>query len=130
MSSLFDPYGLGPICLKNRVVMAPMERSRARNADWAPEADTARYFAERAGAGLIVTGSIAISEWARTWAFEPGLYTPTQIRYRKLTRAVEQRIARRATAMNSAMPSNCRLVGKSEDMCRVQGGRGRRVGGE
>jgi len=79
MPSLFDPYDLGPIHLKNRIVMAPMERSRARNRDWAPEADTARYFSQRAGAGLIVTGSIAISEWARTWAFEPGLYTPTQI---------------------------------------------------
>jgi N-ethylmaleimide reductase len=79
MPSLFDPYDLGSIHLKNRIVMAPMERSRARNRDWAPEADTARYFSQRAGAGLIVTGSIAISEWARTWAFEPGLYTPTQI---------------------------------------------------
>ncbi|QJP13470.1 alkene reductase [Starkeya sp. ORNL1] len=79
MSSLFDPYDLGPVHLKNRIVMAPMERSRARNSDWAPEADTARYFSQRAGAGLIVTGSIAISPWARTWAFEPGLYTPTQI---------------------------------------------------
>src|SRR6201991_5079603 len=79
MPSLFDPYDLGPIHLKNRIVMAPMERSRARNCDWAPEADTARYFSQRAGAGLIVTGSIAISAWARTWAFEPGLYTPTQV---------------------------------------------------
>jgi N-ethylmaleimide reductase len=79
MPSLFGPYDLGPIRLKNRIVMAPMERSRARNREWAPEADTARYFSQRAGAGLIVTGSIAISEWARTWAFEPGLYAPTQI---------------------------------------------------
>jgi N-ethylmaleimide reductase len=51
MSSLFDPYDLGPIHLKNRIVMAPMERSRARNLDWAPEAETARYFSQRAGAG-------------------------------------------------------------------------------
>src|ERR1700755_3468323 len=79
MPSLFDPYDLGPIHLKNRIVMAPMERSRARNRDWAPEPDTARYFSQRAGAGLIVTGSIAISPWARTWAFEPGLYTESQI---------------------------------------------------
>lgn len=79
MPSLFDPYDLGPFHLKNRIVMAPMERSRARNPGWVPEADTARYFSQRAGAGLIVTGSIAISEWARTWAFEPGLYTEAQI---------------------------------------------------
>jgi len=79
MPTLFDPYDLGPFRLKNRVVMAPMERSRARNPGWVPEADTARYFAQRAGAGLIITGSISISEWARTWAFEPGLYTAAQI---------------------------------------------------
>ena len=79
MPSLFDPYDLGPFHLKNRLVMAPMERSRARNPGWVPEADTAQYFSQRAGAGLIVTGSIAISEWARTWAFEPGLYTEAQI---------------------------------------------------
>jgi 2,4-dienoyl-CoA reductase-like NADH-dependent reductase (Old Yellow Enzyme family) len=79
MPSLFDPYDLGPFHLKNRIVMAPMERSRARNPGWVPQADTARYFSQRAGAGLIVTGSIAISEWARTWAFEPGLYTDAQI---------------------------------------------------
>lgn len=79
MPSIFDPFDLGPIRLKNRIVMAPMERSRARNGDWVPQADTARYFAQRAAAAFIVTGSIAISEWARTWAFEPGLYTRTQI---------------------------------------------------
>jgi 2,4-dienoyl-CoA reductase-like NADH-dependent reductase (Old Yellow Enzyme family) len=89
MPSLFDPYDLGPIRLKNRVVMAPMERSRARNRDWVPEAETARYFSQRASAGLIVTGSIAISEWARTWAFEPGLYTAAQIEgWQRVTREV------------------------------------------
>jgi len=89
MPSLFDPYDLGPIRLKNRIVMAPMERSRARNLDWVPEAETARYFSQRAGAGLIVTGSIAISEWARTWAFEPGLYTAAQIEgWQRVTREV------------------------------------------
>ena len=92
MPSLFDPYDLGPIHLKNRIVMAPMERSRARNAGWIPDAETARYFSQRAGAGLIVTGSIAISPWARTWAFEPGLYTPAQIEgWRTVAKEVHDR---------------------------------------
>ena len=92
MPSLFDPYDLGPIHLKNRIVMAPMERSRARNPGWVPDADTARYFSQRAGAGLIVTGSIAISEWARTWAFEPGLYTEPQIEgWRRVANEVHDR---------------------------------------
>jgi N-ethylmaleimide reductase len=55
MPSLFDPYDLGPIRLKNRIVMAPMTRSRARNAAIAPDADTAIYYRQRASAGLIVT---------------------------------------------------------------------------
>lgn len=89
MPSLFDPYELGPFRLKNRIVMAPMERSRARNSEWAPDAVTARYFSQRAGAGLIITGSIAISPWARTWAFEPGLYTSKQIdAWRSVTKEV------------------------------------------
>lgn len=92
MPSLFEPYDLGPFHLKNRIVMAPMERSRARNPDWAPEADTALYFSQRAGAGLIITGSIAISPWARTWAFEPGLYTQTQVEgWSRVTTSVHQR---------------------------------------
>lgn len=92
MPSLFDPYDLGPIHLKNRIVMAPMERSRARNSGWVPDADTARYFSQRAGAGLIITGSIAISPWARTWAFEPGLYTPNQVAaWRNVTKEVHGR---------------------------------------
>lgn len=58
MSSLFDPYDLGPFRLKNRVVMAPMERSRARNPDWAPEAETARYFAQLHEQGGVIFGQI------------------------------------------------------------------------
>lgn len=64
MPSLFDPFDLGSIQLKNRIVMAPMERSSVRHSEVEPDADTARYFSRRAGAGLIVTGGIAISELA------------------------------------------------------------------
>jgi N-ethylmaleimide reductase len=39
MPSLFDPYNLGPIHLANRIVMAPMTRSRVRNAVLAPDAN-------------------------------------------------------------------------------------------
>jgi N-ethylmaleimide reductase len=79
MPSLFDPYNLGPIHLANRIVMAPMTRSRARNPALAPDADTARYYAQRAGAGLIVTEGAPISVEGRGWAFTPGIHTPEQI---------------------------------------------------
>jgi N-ethylmaleimide reductase len=89
MPSLFDPYDLGVIRLKNRIVMAPMERSRARNADLAPNSDTALYYAQRASAGLIVTGGVNISVEGRGWAFAPGIYSPKQIvAWKRVTDAV------------------------------------------
>lgn len=89
MPSLFDPYDLGPIRLANRVVMAPMERSRARNAAMAADANTARYFAQRAGAGLIITGSASISIEGHGWGFAPAIFTPEQVdAWRRVTEAV------------------------------------------
>jgi N-ethylmaleimide reductase len=79
MSSLFDPYHLGPIQLRNRAVMAPMTRSRVRNAALAPDADVALYYAQRAGAGLIVTEGVPVSLQGYGWAFTPGLFTAEQI---------------------------------------------------
>jgi N-ethylmaleimide reductase len=92
MPSLFDPYDLGPIRLKNRIVMAPMTRSRARNAAIAPDADTAIYYRQRASAGLIVTEGAPVSVEGRGWAFSPGIYRPEQIAaWRRVTDAVHAR---------------------------------------
>jgi N-ethylmaleimide reductase len=89
MPSLFEPYALGPIHLANRIVMAPMTRSRARNPMLAPDSDTALYYAQRASAGLIVTEGALISAEGRGWAFAPGMHTPEQIAgWRAVTAAV------------------------------------------
>ena len=89
MPSLFDPFNLGPIRLTNRIVMAPMTRSRARNTALAPDADSALYYAQRAGAGLIVSEGAVISAEGRGWAFAPGIHTPEQIAgWRVVTKAV------------------------------------------
>jgi 2,4-dienoyl-CoA reductase-like NADH-dependent reductase (Old Yellow Enzyme family) len=89
MPSLFTPYQMGPIRLANRIVMAPMERSRARNAGMAADATTALYFAQRAGAGLIITGSISISIEGHGWGFAPAIFTPEQVdAWRRVTAAV------------------------------------------
>jgi len=70
---LFDPFKLGPLTLKNRVVMSPMTRSRAveRNT---PNALMAEYYAQRAGAGLIVTEGTAPSRDGLGYARIPGVY--------------------------------------------------------
>lgn len=54
ISPILQPVTLGGLRLKNRFVMAPMTRSRADEAGVPPDY-AADYYAQRAGAGLIVT---------------------------------------------------------------------------
>lgn len=87
MSSIFDPFQLGPVSLKNRIVMAPMTRSRAMSHD--PDDDTVLYYAQRAGAGLVVTEGTPISQEARGYAYTPGIHSPAQVAgWRRVTDAV------------------------------------------
>ena len=52
---LLRPYLLGDLQLKNRIVMAPLTRTRADNQGKVPNKLMAEYYAQRAGAGLIIT---------------------------------------------------------------------------
>lgn len=89
MPSLFDPYQLDRIPLANRVVMAPMERSRARNPGMTADETTALYFAQRASAAFMITGSLSISVEGHGWGFAPGLFTRAQTNsWRQVTDAV------------------------------------------
>lgn len=54
-NSLFSPIDLGHISLCNRIVMAPMTRSRALP-DRSPPDITVQYYQQRSSAGLIITG--------------------------------------------------------------------------
>ncbi|MBF6087344.1 alkene reductase [Nocardia cyriacigeorgica] len=76
MNDLFAPYSLGAIDLANRIVMAPMTRSR--RPDLVPDAATAEYYAQRAGAGLIITEGVFISPEAQGYGDVPGLWTEQQ----------------------------------------------------
>lgn len=87
MPALFDSYRLGPLALRNRVVMAPMTRSRSRML--VPDASTALYYRQRATAGLIITEGSPVSIEGRGQAFTPGIHTRAQIAgWRKVTDAV------------------------------------------
>ena len=77
-SKLFAPFRLAGLELRNRMVMAPMSRNRA-DAHGAAHALTATYYAQRAGAGLIVTEAAPVSPQARTHAGAPGLYEPAHV---------------------------------------------------
>lgn len=89
MTSLFDSYDLSGRLLRNRVVMAPMTRARA--AEGLADDEVARYYRQRAGAGLIVTEGTPISQEGQGFAFVPGIWSADQIRgWRKVTDAVHE----------------------------------------
>lgn len=77
MSGLLDPFTLGRIELANRVVMAPMTRNRADDAGVLP-ASAATYYAQRAGAGLIITEGTQPSARGKGYPGTPGLHDDAQ----------------------------------------------------
>ncbi|MCL1869928.1 MAG: alkene reductase [Promicromonosporaceae bacterium] len=89
MTTAFEPLTAGSLTLRNRVVMAPMTRSRAYGT--LPTSDTAAYYAQRAGAGLIVTEGIQPSAVGQGYPDTPGLHTPEQVEaWKPVTAAVHR----------------------------------------
>ncbi|MBZ4399712.1 alkene reductase [Myxococcus sp. AS-1-15] len=85
--ALFTPYGLGRITLSNRVVMAPMSRSRAIGGT--PNALMRDYYRQRAEAGLIITEGTSPSPNGLGFAREAGIYSREQVAgWREVTDAV------------------------------------------
>jgi N-ethylmaleimide reductase len=76
--SLFTPFALGAVSLKNRIAMAPMTRNRAAPGGLATPM-IAHYYAQRASAGLIVTEASQVSEQAVGYPGTPGIHTAAQI---------------------------------------------------
>jgi N-ethylmaleimide reductase len=88
---LFEPFNLRGIILKNRIVMAPLTRSRALHGSDAPHALNAEYYAQRASAGLIISEATQISPTGKGYAWTPGIYTPEQVAgWKLITDAVHQ----------------------------------------
>jgi N-ethylmaleimide reductase len=88
---LLQRVELGDLRLPNRIVMAPLTRSRATNDGLVPTELYARYYAQRASAGLIVSEGTWISPSAIGWNDVPGLFTPEQISgWRRVTEAVHR----------------------------------------
>ena len=90
MTSLFETYNAGGLQLRNRVVMAPMTRSRAP--DDVPNEMGALYYRQRASAGLIISEGTPISREGQGYLFNPGIFGPAQIAgWAKATQAVHER---------------------------------------
>ncbi|WP_394538933.1 alkene reductase [Lysobacter enzymogenes] len=85
---LFTPHRIGALDVPNRIVMPPMTRSRAGRGEVATEL-MAQYYAQRAGAGLIVSEGTQISRQGQGYAWTPGIHTPAQVAgWRRVTDAV------------------------------------------
>ncbi|RFU85625.1 alkene reductase [Streptomyces triticagri] len=89
MTTAFDPYDLSGTPLTNRTVMAPMTRSRAFGPGLTATDLMAEYYAQRAGAGLIVTEGTQPSVVGQGYPDTPGIHSAEQIAaWRKVTDAV------------------------------------------
>ena len=87
---LLEPIRLGPYFLPNRIVMSPMTRNRSPRE--VPNALNAEYYAQRAGAGLIISESTAISAEGLGWPNTPGIFTEEQVSgWRSVTEGVHRR---------------------------------------
>jgi len=89
MPDLFTPLTLGPMTLPNRVLMAPLTRARSTQPGDVPNEMNARYYAQRAGAGLIIAEATQVSPQGKGYAFTPGIHTDKQVEgWRLVTDAV------------------------------------------
>jgi N-ethylmaleimide reductase len=88
-SPLLSPYRSDRLRLPNRMVMAPMTRGRADDVTGVPNPLTGTYYAQRAGAGLIVTEGLWPHELGKAGPGVPGLATDEQVAgWREVTGAV------------------------------------------
>src|SRR4051794_4190798 len=88
MAALFDSLKLGSIELPNRIVMAPLTRARAGR-QGVPNELMAAYYAQRAGAGLIISEATGISREGLGWPNAPGLWNEAQVEgWKQVTAAV------------------------------------------
>ena len=86
MLKLLTPCRLGALELRNRVVMAPLTRCRTDNDGFVPNEMMARYYAQRAGAGLIISEGTIVSPQGRGYPFTPGIWSAEQVEgWRKVT---------------------------------------------
>lgn len=90
MSVLFEPVQIGDLQLANRVIMAPLTRSRGTGTDnRVPNDLMATYYSQRANAGLIISEATAVTPQGVGYARTPGIWSDEQVEgWKKTTRAV------------------------------------------
>ena len=87
---LLTPYHSPNLNLRNRVVMAPMTRSRADNPKHTPNDLMVKYYEQRDTAGLIITEGTYVNREATGYINVPGIYTAEQVAgWKKITSGVQ-----------------------------------------
>lgn len=87
---LFSQYRMGDLTLPNRIVMAPMTRNRAGDAD-VPVLLTVTYYVQRASAGMIITEGSQVSPQGVGYVHTPGIYSEAQVAgWKKVTEAIHR----------------------------------------
>ena len=90
-SSLLEPATLGSLPLRNRLLMAPLTRTRA-DSDGTPNALMVEYYAQRASAGLIIAEAATPNAVGQTYPDIPGIHTAAHVAgWRQVTDAVHSR---------------------------------------
>ena len=84
MSNLFTPLTVGALTLPNRIIMAPLTRSRA-GVTRTPNELMAEYYRQRASAGLIISEATSIDPMGVGYADTPGIWSDEQVRGWSLT---------------------------------------------
>jgi 2,4-dienoyl-CoA reductase-like NADH-dependent reductase (Old Yellow Enzyme family) len=91
MATMFDPIKVGALELPNRIIMAPLTRSRAVGGARVPNAMMAEYYVQRASAGLILSEATAVTPMGVGYADTPGIWSDEQVEGWKLvTEAVHK----------------------------------------
>ena len=89
MTTLFDPIKVGSLELPNRIIMAPLTRSRAVGAGRVPNALMAEYYVQRASAGLILSEATSVTPMGVGYADTPGIWSDEQVEgWKQVTDAV------------------------------------------
>ena len=85
---LFTPLKLGTLTLPNRILLAPLTRTRA-DAGHIPNDLMAEYYSQRASGGLLITECTMVTEGTSAFINEPGIYSDAQVQaWKKVTAAV------------------------------------------
>ena len=91
MPSLFEPITVGTLRLPNRIVMAPLTRSRATADTRVPVPMMAEYYSQRATAGLIISEATVVDRMGVGYEATPGIWTDEQVEgWKSVTEAVHK----------------------------------------